>query len=121
MVKRDRESVINLRLLYRGTLVEFEVRSNNSIYAIYGPGGTDQPVTITNPDGSSREYPNLRFVPFNKMLDIADKIYVTDEYEHPISDEKSASRLEKNKEIKIDYSPRGKGDEGYAEHDANAN
>lgn len=121
MVKRDRESVVNLRILYQGTLVEFEVRSNNSIYAIYGPGGTDNPVTITNPDGTSREYKNLRFIPFNKMLDIADKIYLTDEYDHPISDEKNASREEKKKEIKIDYSPRGKADDGYDEHNAEAN
>lgn len=121
MVKNDRESVENLRLLYHGTLLEYEVRSNNSIYAIYGPGGTDDPVTITNPDGTSREYPNLRFIPFNKMLYIADKIYVTDEYEHPVSDEKKTDREAKNKRVKIDYSPRGKGEEGYEDHDASAN
>ena len=121
MVKRDKESVVNLRVLYHGTLVEFEVRRNDRIYPIYGPGGSDDPVTITNPDGSSREYPNLRYLPFNKMLDIADKIYVTDEYDHPISAEKAASREEKKKEIKVDYNPRSKGDIGYDEHNAIAN
>ena len=121
MIKRDRESVVNLRVLYHGTLIEFEVRRNNSIYAIYGPGGKDNPLTITNPDGTSRQYPNLRYIPFGKMLDIADKIYVTDEYDHPISDEKAASREEKKKKVIVDYNPRGKGDKGYDEHDAIAN
>ena len=89
-VKENKENIENLRVIFNGELVEFEVRNNGTVYAIYG--SDDRNVMV-----GDKEYKNIRFAPYKRILQNANKIYVTDEYDHPISQQKVDARKKDDK------------------------
>lgn len=87
-VKNNKEEVQNLRIIFNGDLVEYEVRDNGSIYAIYRSG--DRVVL------NDKVYKNVGYAPWRKVIRAAEKIYWTDEYSRKLSPEELAQRAEKN-------------------------
>lgn len=96
LVKDNKYNIQKLRIIYDGDLVEYEVRDNGSIYAIYGNSSDD--VVI---DGKT--YKNIRYAPWRKVLQNADKIYITDEYDHPLYNDQATQdrRADNKKQIKL--------------------
>lgn len=95
LVKQDKHNIQKLRIIYRlsdkESLVEYEVRDNGSVYAIYG---SSNPITI---DG--KQYKNIRYAPWKKVLENADLIYITDEYDKYLDADPDVSqaRADRNK------------------------
>lgn len=95
LVKQDKHNIQKLRIIYRladkSSLVEYEVRDNGSVYAIYGSSDS---VTI---DGKT--YKNIRYAPWKKVLENADLIYITDEYDKYLDadPEVAKARADRNK------------------------
>ena len=81
LVKRDKHNIESFRIIYKGDLVEYEVRDNGSIYCIY----SNRDNSFTSQDG--KYYKNIAFAPYKKVLEVADKIYKTNEYDLLISGE----------------------------------
>lgn len=93
LVKDNKYNIQKLRIIYDGELVEFEVRDNGGIYSIYG--NTSKEVVVDD-----KTYKNIRYVPWRKVLQNADKIYLTDEYDHLIYDDPATQvRRDNNSEI----------------------
>lgn len=88
MVKADNNQVENLRVIFNGELVEYEVRNNGSIYPIYR---SPDEVTI---DG--KVYKNVGYVNWKTILKHADKIYLTDEYSKKLSADAQEKRRQKD-------------------------
>lgn len=78
LIKQDKSNASKLRIIFDGKLVEYELRDNGNIYAIYGD--VDHRVTIND-----KSYRNIRYAPWRAVLQNADKIYVTDEYDKLIT------------------------------------
>ena len=95
LVKQDKHNIQKLRIIYRladkESLVEYEVRDNGSVYAIYG---SPNPISI---DG--KQYKNIRYAPWKKVLENADLIYITDEYDRYLDadPEVAQARADRNK------------------------
>ena len=99
LVKQDKNNIQNLRIIYRlndpGSLVEYEVRNNGSVYAIYG-----SPNEITIGD---KTYKNIRYAPWKKVLENADLIYLTDEYDRYLDadPEVAKARADRNNFVQL--------------------
>lgn len=87
-VKNNKEEVQNLRIIFDNDLVEYELRDNGSIYAIYRSG--DRVVL------NDKVYKNVGYAPWRQVIRNAEKIYWTDEYSRKLSPEELAQRAEKN-------------------------
>lgn len=107
MVKRNKHEVQNLRIIFDGNLVEYEVRDNGSIYPIYR---SPDPVFI-----NGKTYKNVGFAPWQQIIRAADKIYWTDEYDKLISIEDRAKRSEKDAE-RVLYKAKTPDDPDYNPH-----
>ncbi|MCK9470185.1 MAG: hypothetical protein M0Q88_00335 [Bacilli bacterium] len=107
MVRNNKEEIQNLRIIFEGNLVEYEVRNNGSIYAIYR---SLEPITLGGVD-----YKNVGYAPWIKVIQAAEKIYWTDEYDQLISREKWQDRANRNSEIRF-FEPLRPGDSGYNPH-----
>lgn len=107
MVKNNKEEIQNLRIIFEGDLVEYEVRNNGSIYAIYR---SLRPITLRGID-----YKNVGYAPWKQVIQAAEKIYWTDEYDKIISQEKGQDRANRNREIRL-FEPLRPGDSGYDQH-----
>lgn len=80
-VKENKSNIENLRILIKNvrgdiSLVEYEVRNNGSVYAIYGDSSYSVDV-----ENSDKKYKNIRYVPWKTVIKNAYKIYKTNEYE----------------------------------------
>lgn len=107
MVKNNKEEIQNLRIILKGNLVEYEVRNNGSIYAIYR---SLEPITLGGID-----YKNVGYAPWIKVIQAAEKIYWTDEYDKIIPQEKWQDRFDRNNQIRF-FEPLRPGDSGYDQH-----
>lgn len=107
MVKNNKQEVQNLRIIFNSSLVEYEVRDNGNIYAIYR---SSYPVTI-----GDKTFKNIGYAPWKAVLYAADKIYWTDEYERKLSPEEINKRAEKQTKRTI-YKGIRPGDKGYNPH-----
>lgn len=107
MVKNNKEEIQNLRIIFEGNLVEYEVRNNGSIYAIYR---SLAPITLRG-----TYYKNVGYAPWKQVIQAAEKIYWTDEYDKIISQEKRQDRANRNREIRF-FEPLRPGDSGYNPH-----
>ena len=97
-LKNNKEEIQNLRIIFEGNLVEYEVRDNGSIYAIYR---SLEPITLEGID-----YKNVGYAPWKRVIQAAEKIYWTDEYD--ISQARS-------RQIPF-YEPLRPGDSNYNQH-----
>lgn len=71
-------------------MIEYEVRDNGSVYCIYG----NRDHEFIADDG--KRYKNIAFAPFKKVIEVADKIYLTNEYDYLIqNDPELASRRQR--------------------------
>ena len=114
LVKQDKHNLQKLRLLFpNDELLEYEVRDNGAVYAIYGNPGR---CVSMNVGDEVKEYKNMRYVPWKVALLNATKIYLTDEYEHPVSAEKKIERNEKEVDLTIFDKHLFPGDDDYDPH-----
>lgn len=82
-VKEHPDKIDQLRLIINNELVEYWYRKDKkAFYCLYG--NTNNPVYV---DG--KEYNNVRFLSPANAIKIAEKIYWTDEYDHPLNNETS--------------------------------
>lgn len=111
LVRQDKHNIQKLRIIYQGDLVEYEVRDNGSVYAIYG--NSDRTVTL-----GDKSYKNIRYAPWKAVIENADKIYITDEYEHPLyNDQETQQRRQHNNTVrKIIRNPITRDDSDYDSH-----
>lgn len=107
IIKANKQECHNFRIIINNDLVEFEVRDNGSIYPIYG--------SSDSVDIEGKHYKNIRYVNWKVILQNADKIYYTDEYDHPISDE-ILDRRKNNSKLKALYHGIGPDDPAYDPH-----
>jgi len=107
LVKQNKNEVQNLRILYNGKLVEYEVRDNGAIYAIYR---SLDPVTI-----NGKNYKNIGYAPWQAVIRAADKIYWTDEYSKLLSPERIDKRKDKYA-LRTMYRAIRPGEPGYDPH-----
>lgn len=107
MVKNNKQEIQNLRIIFDGYLVEYELRDNGSIYAIYRDPSS---VTI-----NGKYYKNIGYAPWQQVINFAEKIYWTDEYSRKLSAEEIAKRSEKNAE-RIMYKGLSPQDQRYDPH-----
>lgn len=112
MVKNNKNEAQNLRIIFDGDLVEYEVRDNGSIYAIYR---SSDAVTI-----NGKTYKNVGYAPWQQVVQAADKIYWTDEYSRKLSPEEIDKRNKKQAE-RIIYKGLRPGDYGYDPHKPHKN
>ena len=77
LVKANSEDIEKLRIIFGGKLVEFELRNNGKLYTVYRDANTPYDIDGTH-------YKNVGYMPWRKVLQYADKIYLTDEYDHLI-------------------------------------
>ena len=118
LVKQDKHNIQKLRIIYRlndaSSLVEYEVRDNGSVYAIYGSADS---ITI---DGKT--YKNIRYAPWKKVIENADLIYVTDEYDKYLDadPEVAQARADKNKYSQLPL-PADRTADGFDAHHPYAN
>lgn len=77
LIKNDKNEARNLRIDLDGDLILFEVRDNGSIYAIVK--NPSKSVTI---NGVTKR--NAGYFSINAILDAADKIWWTDEFNYPL-------------------------------------
>ena len=109
MLRRDRNSIENLRFIINGQVVEYEIRTGNRLYQAYWvdiPSQllADKGLEILdkngNPTTDSRYA--IRYGDLNTIIELADKIYKTDEYEHLITPEtktgKKIRRIKKDEQ-----------------------
>ena len=106
-VKNNKEEVQNLRIIFNNNLVEYEVRDNGSIYAIYRSG--DRVVL------NDKIYKNVGYAPWQQVIRAAEKIYWRDEYSRKLSPEKLAQRSEKSSQ-RVIYKGLTPEDPGYDPH-----
>lgn len=94
IIKNNRNDIQNLRFIIDGQVVEYEIRSGNRLYQTYWmfiPQTLldEKGLTILdkngNPTNDSRYA--IRYGDLNTIIELADKIYKTDEYEHLITPE----------------------------------
>jgi len=107
MVKNNKEDVQNLRIIFAGSLVEYEVRDNGTIYAIYRDSNAI--------DLNDKTYKNIGYAPWRQVIEAADKIYWTDEYSKKLSTAEIEKRNAK-KATKVIYKGLTPTDIGYDEH-----
>lgn len=107
LVKQNREEIQNLRIIFDDNLVEYELRNNGSIYAIYR--------SLDHIFVGGKEYKNVGFAPWQAIVRAASKIYWTDEYARKIPPENIEKRNEKNIE-KVLFKPLLPNDPGYDVH-----
>lgn len=112
MVKNNKEEIQNLRIIFEGNLVEYEVRDNGSIYAIYR---SLEPITLEGID-----YKNVGYAPWKRVIQAAEKIYWTDEYDKILSREKRQDRSNRSRQIPF-YEPLRPGDSNYNQHQPYSN
>lgn len=106
-VKNNKEEAQNLRIIFDNDLVEYELRDNGSIYAIYRSG--DRVVL------NGKVYKNVGYAPWQQVIRGAEKIYWTDEYSRKLSPEELAQRAEKNSQ-RVMYKGLTPKDAGYDPH-----
>lgn len=110
LVRANKSDIQKLRIIYDGDLVEYEVRDNGSVYAIYGDSSNS--VTF-----NGKTYKNIRYVPWRTVLQNADKIYITDEYDHPLfNDAETQQRRQKATQVKMLGAGGGTDQAGYNPH-----
>ena len=92
LIAENPHNVEYIRGIKDGELVEYEYQSgSNKYYALYG--NPDRPVSYTKPNGEEVTKRNIRYITNPKIwLPLLDKIYWTDEYQYPISDEEQEER-----------------------------
>lgn len=99
LIAQDPHNVEKIRGIRAGELVEYEYR-NGKFYALYA--NPDREVVITKPDGSETRKRNIRYITNPKIwLPLLDKIYVTNEYDYPISDEDRAKKVRKSDYVAV--------------------
>lgn len=107
LLRRDRYNIENLRFIIDGYVIEYEIRNGNRLYQTYWmniPAELldDKGLEILdkngNPTTDSRYA--IRYGDINTIIELADKIYKTDEYEHLITPETKTGK--KIKVIKKD-------------------
>ena len=92
LVKQDRNNLENLRIIIDGKLIEYEIRSGGRLYQTYYITDLDtsrlaEPLLDKEHNPTSDSRYAVRLSDVNNLLDIADKIYLTDEYDHLITSE----------------------------------
>lgn len=97
LIAQNPHNVENIRGIKDGELVEYEYQSaSHKYYNIYG--NANKSVTYTKPNGEEVTKRNIRYITNPKIwLPLMDKIYWTDEYEHPVSPEEQEARIQKSK------------------------
>ena len=118
-VKQHKENIKNYRIIFDvnnfESLVEYELRDNGSIYAIYGD--SEHSVEI---DG--KIYKNIRYAPWQKVARAADLIYKTDEYDHEITaDSEIGKRRARNSQFIQLPNPVDKNSASFDSHDTYGN
>lgn len=84
----EKDKVDQLRFIVGGKLIEYELRRNNALHQVYSiniPWDILQANGIHLFDKRGEETNNSKFASFNNIVDLADKIYQTDEYDHLIN------------------------------------
>lgn len=120
LIKNHRQDVEKLRFLIDGNLVEYELRDGTRLYQSYYISPLPQEVLDANGITNLKNRDSRYITSINTIVNMADKIYWTDEYEHRITPEKEASRQEK-KTYKTLRTLRPKEDPAFVQHDPNAN
>lgn len=93
LIARDRNQLQNLRFIVDGKLIEYEVRSGNRLYQTYYINIPEYKMQGQNPIMGKDGRPTfdsrfaIRYGDLQTIINISDKIYLTDEYEHLITDE----------------------------------
>lgn len=97
LIRQDPHNVEKLRGIKDGELVEYEYR-DGKYYNLYA--NPNRAVSYTKPNGEVVTKRNIRYITNPKIwLPLLDKIYVTNEYDYPISPEDLAAKQNKSKNL----------------------
>lgn len=91
--RREKDKINELRFILGGHLIEFELRGNrlHQTYWTNIPQEVLGDVQILNKNGEPTT--DSKYAKYETIVDLADKIYKTDEYEHRITDETPTKRV----------------------------
>ena len=87
--KYEKEKVSDLRFILGNKLIEFELRNNKPFqtYVANIPTRNLEAAGIQLYDKDGYTTSDSRYASYNQIVDLADKIYQTDEYQHYINDQ----------------------------------
>ncbi len=95
LLSHSRGNAKYLRFLKNGRLIQFENNLPGEVHPIYGANVT---ITYTDRNGD-RKTKSAKSCTMNQIVNNVDKIYYTDEYDHPLSQEKQDSRSDKMRSV----------------------
>lgn len=105
LIRQDPQNVHYIRGIRDGDLVEYEWRGGSKFYNVYG--NPNKEVPYIKRDGTHDVKRNIRYITNPaQWIPLLDKIYWTDEYDYPISDEEQGERHRRDDKVaSMTYNP----------------